>query len=132
VKTWFIIALVIVVAVGVAIYSSVSPDNTLFQTFIQPRITPELAIDVDHVGASNWIYLTASKSSADLSGLGDDVSFKVLRGNAGRVYRARDYGPAGGLTYSFQGAGGTYRLEVSFAHPDKWPEELSLKITPSP
>ena len=84
------------------------------------------------VSGSNWIYLTATKPGANLPDLGGDIAIKILRGSGGGVYRAKDYGPAGGLTYSFQGTGGDYRLELTFAHPDKWPEELALKIEPSP
>ncbi len=131
-KIWFIIVLVVVVAIGFAMYNSVNTDRTLFQTFIQPRITPKLAIDVDKIGPTNWIYLTDSKTGANLSGLSGDITIKILRGNAGGIYRAKDYGPATGLTYSFQGAGGSYRVEVTFAHPDQWPQELALRIAPSP
>ncbi len=132
-KIWFIIVLVAVVGIAIATYNWFNAgQEALFQTYIQPRITPKLAIDVEKIGPTNWIYLTDSKTGANLSGLGEDISVKILRGDAGRVYRAKDYGPATGLTYSLQGTGGDYRLEVSFAHPEQWPQELSLKITPSP
>lgn len=131
-KIWFIIVLVVVVAIGVAMYDSFNTQEPLYQTIIQPQGTPKLAIDVKSVGAANWIYITPSKSDANLSALGGDVTVKILRGTGGGIYRSQGYGPAGGLTYSFQGTGGDYRLEFTFAHPDKWPEELALRIVPSP
>jgi hypothetical protein len=130
-KIWPIIALVVLVVMGVAIYNSSNTVEPLYQTIIQPKATPKLAIDVDHVPPASWIYITATQPGTNLSDLSDGITIKVLRGNSATIHRAKDYGPAGGLTYSFECKGGAYRLEISFEHPEKWPE-LAMRIAPSP
>ena len=130
-KIWFIIILIVIVALGVVAYNSFNTTEPLYQTIIQPKVTARMAIDLDHVPPSSWIYLTATQPGTNLSDLGDDVTIKVLRGSSAAIHRAKNYGPAGGLTFSFEGKGGNYRLEISFQHQDRWPE-ISLRVAPSP